>query len=74
MPTVFVPFWRLRQHGIVDEAVRGGSRVRRTDAPWPLPAPLEEKLLPLLAAHGFSPGREVMVRESSGEDGFHFTQ
>jgi hypothetical protein len=74
MPTVFIPFWRIRQHAVVEEAVRGGSRRRRTEGAWPLPPELREKLRSLLAAHGLDPAREVLVEEPSEQDGFRFSQ
>lgn len=69
MPTVFIPFWRIRQHAVVEEAVRGGSRRRRTEGSWPLPPELREQLRSLLADHGLEPAREVLVEEPPGQDG-----
>ncbi len=74
MPSVFLPFWRLRQHAVVEEAVRGGSRRRRTDSSWLLAPELRERLRPLLAAQGLDPDREVCVEEPPGQDGFRLSQ
>lgn len=74
MPRLFVEFWRLRQHTVVDEAVRGGSRRRRTGHPWPLPLEVRKRMCELLEAHGFDCLREVMVEEPAERDGFEFSQ
>jgi len=74
MSTAFIPFWRLRQHAVAEEAVRGGSRRRHTDGPWTLSPELRERLRELLAAHGLDPERETHVEEPPGKDGFTFSQ
>ena len=74
MPAALVPFWRLRQHGVVDEAVRGGSRRRRSDGAWVLARELRERLGPLLVTYGFDPASEIHVEEPPGQDGFRFSQ
>ena len=74
MPTVFIPFWHLRQHAVVEEAVRGGSRRRRTDGSWVLSPELRERLRPLLVAHGLDPAREIRLEEPPGQDGFRLSQ
>jgi len=74
MAIAFLPFWRLRQHAVAEEAVRGGSRRRRTDGPWTLPPELRERLRELLRAHGLDPERETQIEEPPGRDGFTFSQ
>jgi hypothetical protein len=74
MASVFLPFWRLRQHAVAEEAVRGGSRRRRSDGPWALSPELRGRLRALLVAHGLDPERETRVEEPSGQDGFTFSQ
>jgi hypothetical protein len=74
MSQVFVPFWRLRQHAVAEEAVREGSRRRRTDRPWPLPPEVAERLHALLSAEGFDPARPILVAEPPDRDGFELSQ
>ena len=74
MPTALIPFWRLRQHAVTEEAVRGGSRRRALDQSWPLPATVTERLRPLLEPLGFDVDRPVSVREPAGQDALEFTQ
>ena len=74
MPVAVIPFWRLRQHAVSEEAVRGGSRRRALDRTWPLPASVREGLRPLLAPLGFDVDRPVTVREPAGQDALEFTQ
>jgi hypothetical protein len=74
MATAFIPFWQLRRHAVAEETVRGGSRRRRTDAPWPLAADLRERLRPLLESAGLDAARDVTVSETAHEDGFHLSQ
>jgi hypothetical protein len=72
--TIFVPFWELRRHGVVEETVRGGTRRRRTDAPWPLAADVAQRLWSLLEARGFDPARAIVVHEDGDRDGFELSQ
>src|SRR5438094_2077668 len=70
MPTMLVtriPFWRLRQHGVVEEAVRGGSRRRIGGRDWPLPEPVRERMRGLLAPLGFDLMRPILVAEPEDE-------
>jgi hypothetical protein len=74
VPTAVIPFWRLRQHAVSEEAVRGGSRRRIVDRSWPLPGAVSERLRPLLGPLGFDPGRPVSVREIADQDALEFSQ
>ncbi len=74
MSTVFIPFWRLRQHAVAEEVVRGGSRRRRTGESWSLATELVERLRPLLVAEGLDPARQILVEEAPDRDGFRLTQ
>ena len=74
MAVALIPFWRLRQHGVSEEAVRGGSRRRALDRIWPLPEPVKERLRPLLEPLGFDLERPVSVREPAGQDALEFSQ
>ena len=74
MPVVRVPFWRLRAHGVVEEAVRGGSRRRIIDRDWPLPEAVRDRVRGLLEPLGFDLGRPVSVREPEDEDALEFSQ
>jgi hypothetical protein len=74
MSQVFVPFWRLRQHAVAEEAVREGSRRRRTDAPWPLAPGIVERLRDLLVAEGLDPARPILAVEPADRDGFVLSQ
>jgi hypothetical protein len=73
MPEVFIEFWKLRRHGVVDEAVRGVARQRRADR-WTLSDALKDRLRPLLHEHGFRLDGPIDVDEPAGRDGFRFTQ
>jgi hypothetical protein len=74
MPSVVIPFWRLRQHAVAEEAIRGGSRRRAREGSWLLPAAVRDRLRPLLEPLGFDLGRPVSVREPAGEDALQFIQ
>jgi hypothetical protein len=74
MPIVRIPFWRLRAAAVAEEAVRGGSRRRRTGQAWPLPDAVRDRLRPLLEPLGFEVSRPVTVREPEGEDALEFSQ
>ena len=74
MPTALILFWRLRQHAVSEEAVRGGSRRRALDRSWPLPEAVTERLRPLLEPLGFDLRRPVSVREPADQDALEFTQ
>ena len=74
MPVTRIPFWRLRAHGVVEEAVRGGTRRRVTDRDWPLPEAVRDKLRGMLEPLGFDLARAVTVREPQGEDALEFSQ
>ncbi len=74
MPVARVPFWQLRRHGVVEEAVRGGSRRRLVGREWPLPEAVREGLRALLEPLGFDLGRPISVREPDGEDALEFLQ
>jgi len=74
MHSAFVPFWRLRQHAVAEEAIRGFSRRRRTGEAWPLPPELVDRLRPLLVAEGFDPARSILVEEPADRDGFTLSQ
>jgi len=74
MITVFIPFWRLRQHAVAEEVVRGGSRRRRRGEPWPLATELVERLRPLLLAEGLDPARQILVEEAADLDAFRLSQ
>ena len=74
MAVVVIPFWRLRQHAVSEEAVRGGSRRRALEGSWPLPDAVRERLRPLLEPLGFDLDRPVSVREPAGKDALEFSQ
>ena len=74
MPTALIPFWRLRQHAVSEEAVRGGSRRRALDRSWPLPDTVTDRLRPLLEPLGFDLDRAISVREPGGLDALEFSQ
>ena len=74
MPVALIPFWRLRQHAVTEEAVRGGSRRRALDRSWPLPDAVKDRLRPLLEPLGFDLSRPVSVAEPAGQDGLKFSQ
>jgi hypothetical protein len=73
MPHVFVEAWRLRQHAVVEERVRGGSRERRTHT-WALPGDVKEQLRPILEAAGFDLSADISVQEHADRAGFEFVQ
>ena len=74
MPVALIPFWRLRQHAVSEEAVRGGSRRRALDRTWPLPDAVRERMRPLLEPLGFDLARPVSVSEPAHQDALEFTQ
>jgi hypothetical protein len=74
MPVARIPFWRLRAQGVVEEAVRGGSRRRVTDREWPLPDAVRDKMRGMLEPLGFDLARVVTVREPAGEEALEFHQ
>ena len=74
MPVALIPFWRLRQHAVSAEAVRGGSRRRALDRTWPLPDVVRERMRPLLEPLGFDLARPVSVSEPAGQDALRFDQ
>ena len=74
MPVALIPFWRLRQHAVSEEAVRGGSRRRALDRTWPLPDAVRERVRPLLEPLGFDLNRPICVREPAGQDALEFHQ
>ena len=69
-----IPFWQLRRHGVVEEAVRGGTRRRMLDREWPLPDAVRETMRGLLEPLGFDLGRAIFVREPDGEEALEFRQ
>ena len=74
MPVIRVPFWQLRRHGVVEEAVRGGTRRRIVGRDWLLPEAVRERMRELLEPLGFDLARPVSVREPEGEDALEFRQ
>jgi len=74
VPVARIPFWRLRAHGVVEEAVRGGTRRRLVGRDWTLPEAVHERVRGLLEPLGFDLGRPVSVREPEGEDALEFSQ
>jgi hypothetical protein len=74
MPVTRIPFWQLRQHGVVEEAVRGGTRRRIVGRAWPLPDAVRARMATLLAPLGFDVARAIEVREREGEDALEFSQ
>jgi len=74
VPVALIPFWRLRQHAVSEEAVRGGSRRRALDRTWPLPDAVRERMRPLLEPLGFDLARPVSVSEPAHQDALEFTQ
>jgi len=74
MPVTRIPFWRLRQHGVVEEAVRGGSRRRIVGRDWPLPEPVRERMRGLLEPLGFELRRPILVSEPEDENALEFRQ
>jgi hypothetical protein len=74
VPVTRIPFWQLRRHGVVEEAVRGGGRRRIVGRDWPLPDGVRERLRGLLEPIGFDFARPIVVREPEGEDALEFRQ
>ena len=74
MPVALIPFWRLRQHAVSEEAVRGGSRRRALDRTWPLPDAVKERMRDLLEPLGFDLNRPISVSEPANQDALEFTQ
>jgi hypothetical protein len=74
MPVSRIPFWELRRHGVVEEAVRGGHRRRIVGRDWPLPDAVRERVRALLEPLGFDVARPILVREPEGEDALEFRQ
>ena len=74
MPVALIPFWRLRQHAVSEEAVRGGSRRRALDRTWPLPDAVRERMRDLLEPLGFDLDRPISVSEPADQDALEFTQ
>lgn len=74
MPVTRIPFWRLRAQGVVEEAVRGGTRRRVTGREWPLPEAVRDKMRGVLEPLGFDLARAVTVREPAGADALEFSQ
>ena len=74
MPVTRLAFWELRRHGVVEEAVRGGSRRRIVNRDWPLPDAVRERMRALLEPLGFDVSRPILVREPEGEDALEFSQ
>jgi hypothetical protein len=69
-----IPFWQLRQHGVVEEAVRGGSRRRIVGRDWPLPEAVRERMHGLLQPLGFDLRRPILVSELGDENALEFRQ
>lgn len=74
VPVTQIPFWELRRHGVVEEAVRGGTRRRIVGRDWPLPDAVRERMRELLEPLGFDFRRPIVVREPEGEDALEFHQ
>ena len=74
MAVTRIPFWQLRRHGVVEEAVRGGSRRRIVGRDWALPDTVRERMRGLLEPLGFDLRRPILVREPEGEDALEFRQ
>ncbi len=74
MPVARIPFWQLRRHGVVEEAIRGGSRRRIVGRDWALPEAVRDRMRELLEPLGFELGRPILVREPEGEDALEFRQ
>jgi len=74
VPVALIPFWRLRQHAVSEEAVRGGSRRRALDRTWPLPDAVKERMRDLLEPLGFDLNRPISVSEPANQDALEFTQ
>ena len=74
VPVARIPFWQLRRHGVVEEAVRGGTRRRVVGRDWPLPEVVREPLRALLEPLGFDVSRSISVRELADENTLEFRQ
>ena len=74
MPVALIPFWRLRQHAVSEEAVRGGSRRRALDRTWPLPDAVKKRIRDLLEPLGFDLDQPISVSEPPNQDALEFTQ
>ena len=74
MPVTRLAFWELRRHGVVEEAVRGGTRRRIVNRDWPLPDAVRERMRALLEPLGVDVSRPILVREPEGEDALEFSQ
>lgn len=74
VPTARIPFWQLRRHGVVEEAVRGGTRRRIIAREWSLPDSVREPMRGLLEPLGFDFTRPISVREPEGEEALEFRQ
>jgi hypothetical protein len=74
VPITRIPFWELRRHGVVEEAVRGGTRRRVVGRDWPLPDSVRERMRDLLEPLGFDVARSIMVRELEDQNALEFHQ
>jgi hypothetical protein len=74
VPITRIPFWELRRHGVVEEAVRGGTRRRVVGRDWPLPDSVRERMRDLLEPLGFDVARSIIVRELEDENALEFRQ
>ena len=74
VPITRIPFWELRRHGVVEEAVRGGTRRRVVGRDWPLPDSVRERMRDLLEPLGFDVARPIMVRELEDQNALEFRQ
>jgi hypothetical protein len=74
VPITRIPFWELRRHGVVEEAVRGGTRRRVVGRDWPLPDSVRERMRDLLEPLGFDVARSIIVRELPDENALEFRQ
>ena len=74
MPVALIPFWRLRQHAVSEEAVRGGSRRRALDRTWPPADAVRERMRDLLEPLGFDLDKPISVSEPANQDALEFTQ
>jgi len=70
----FVPFWRLRRHGVAEEVVRGRALKRRAGERWTMPAAARERLRGLLEDVGLDASADIVVSESADDNGFRLTQ
>jgi hypothetical protein len=74
VPSARIPFWQLRRHGVVEEAVRGGTRRRVVGREWALPEAVREPLRALLEPLGFDVDRSISVRELADDNTLEFRQ